>query len=249
MRIAIAVVGFVLAGALGVQPTTAGLAAAPRTATTTTHPRDDRPPTPRPSHATTYTVLPLGDSLTLGTNSPATGGYRGPLKQLRPGIVWAGTQADGIGAHEGHSGWTIDQLNALIYGPLAGWLSSTRPRFVLLLAGTNDAGKGDSSGQMLADMQALLGNVHRLTAGSLIVVGRPPYVPVNTAAQNAALAAYGDGLAQLGADPAYRPWLAVADLRDMVAPDQPSDGVHPDKAGYGRAAVDWSWFLPGGGGA
>src|SRR3954463_12548597 len=86
-------------------------------------------------------VMPLGDSITEGTQVP--GGYRIGLWQRMaaaryPGDL-VGTQFNGPAAlgdhdHEGHPGWRIDQIDANING----WLASAGPRTVLLHIGTND---------------------------------------------------------------------------------------------------------------
>ena len=86
-------------------------------------------------------VMPLGDSITEGTQVP--GGYRINLWQ---GFVNGGYTVDFVGSqsngpaslgdhdHEGHSGWRIDQIDANIVG----WLRATTPHTVLLHIGTND---------------------------------------------------------------------------------------------------------------
>src|SRR6476619_7099245 len=86
-------------------------------------------------------VMPLGDSITEGTQVP--GGYRiGLWQRLANGrytVDLVGSQFNGPSAlgdhdHEGHPGWRIDQIDANING----WLASAGPRTVLLHIGTND---------------------------------------------------------------------------------------------------------------
>src|SRR5690348_17189254 len=86
-------------------------------------------------------VMPLGDSITEGTQVP--GGYRiGLWQRMAAGgyrVDLVGSQFNGPAAlgdhdHEGHPGWRIDQIDANI----AGWLRTTTPRTVLLHIGTND---------------------------------------------------------------------------------------------------------------
>src|SRR5215212_886022 len=86
-------------------------------------------------------VMPLGDSITEGTQVP--GGYRNGLWQRFTAngyrVDFVGSQFNGPTAlgdhdHEGHPGWRIDQIDANI----SGWLGSTSPRSVLLHIGTND---------------------------------------------------------------------------------------------------------------
>src|SRR5690349_7349975 len=86
-------------------------------------------------------VMPLGDSITEGTQVP--GGYRIGLWQRFTGngyrVNFVGTQFNGPASlgdhdHEGHPGWRIDQIDANIVG----WLQTFTPHTVLLHIGTND---------------------------------------------------------------------------------------------------------------
>src|SRR3982751_6728643 len=78
-------------------------------------------------------VMPLGDSITEGTQVP--GGYRIGLWQRVSGagyrVDFVGSQFNGPSTlgdhdHEGHPGWRIDQIDANI----SGWLGTTSPRTV-----------------------------------------------------------------------------------------------------------------------
>ena len=75
-------------------------------------------------------VMPLGDSITEGTQVP--GGYRIGLWQRLAAagyrVDFVGTQFNGPAAlgdhdHEGHPGWRIDQIDANI----TGWLGTAQP--------------------------------------------------------------------------------------------------------------------------
>src|SRR3954466_1562659 len=80
-------------------------------------------------------VMPLGDSITEGTQVP--GGYRIGLWQRATGasyrVDFVGSQFNGpsnLGDHdhEGHPGWRIDQIDANI----TGWLQTYNPHTILL---------------------------------------------------------------------------------------------------------------------
>jgi len=84
-------------------------------------------------------IMPLGDSITLGVN----GGYRNNLymglQQNNCGVSYVGTVYDqgtrvADKDHEGHSGFTI----AGIAGSVNAWMASTQPDIILLMIGTND---------------------------------------------------------------------------------------------------------------
>src|SRR5690348_17957553 len=97
-----------------------------------------------PAHAESnggVRVMPLGDSITEGTQVP--GGYRiGLWQRFTSGgyqVDFVGSQFNGPSSlgdhdHEGHPGWRIDQIDANIVT----WLRNTNPRSVLLHIGTND---------------------------------------------------------------------------------------------------------------
>ena len=121
-------------------------------------------------------VLPLGDSLTFGCGSDAappdwfacctatSGGYRAPLwaalngSAINASVLMVGTESNGPSwvpaeqrAHEGHPGWTINQIASL----QSKWVALV-PDVVLLTAGTNDVGQGHSNVTILSDYTALL---------------------------------------------------------------------------------------------
>ncbi len=99
------------------------------------------------AHAT-LKVMPLGDSLTAGGYNQdgqwkVGGGYRVELDSILKAagldFVFVGSLHDGPpdfvnNAHEGHSGWRIEQLTA----PVGGWLTVANPDLILLMVGTND---------------------------------------------------------------------------------------------------------------
>ncbi|HEY9805787.1 MAG TPA: hypothetical protein V6D04_04415, partial [Candidatus Obscuribacterales bacterium] len=97
-------------------------------------------------------IMPLGDSITEGLHrvDPYPGAYRVQLWQdlsldgLAVDLV--GSQTNGPSSlgdqnHEGHGGWTINQIRDLVNG---GILSTYQPDTVLLLIGANDV-NGSSS--------------------------------------------------------------------------------------------------------
>ena len=91
--------------------------------------------------STTVKVMPLGDSITEGTQVP--GGYRIKLWSniINNGLSvnFVGSQSNGPAElgdhdHEGHPGWRIDQIDASINT----WMTNYAPKIVLMHIGTND---------------------------------------------------------------------------------------------------------------
>jgi lysophospholipase L1-like esterase len=88
----------------------------------------------------------LGDSITLGTASDATGGYRGFLWQLMPGFRPIGTSTQdsllsmlGTTAYDQHEGFGGQNIS-IIASSLPGYLAAVgAPDVVLFNTGANDA--------------------------------------------------------------------------------------------------------------
>ena len=100
-------------------------------------------------------IMPMGDSITeWQCNEESQGGYRNYLGNALQGKIsfdFVGSQY-GCGNHEGHSGWTIAQLQ----GIAADVLSTHTPDVVLIQAGTNDLFFNQPGFSQGADVQGSL---------------------------------------------------------------------------------------------
>ena len=136
------------------------------------------------NYDTPIRIMPLGDSITQGKidntiPEAEREGYRGFLwnhfQELGLAIDFVGSESNGTSNlpdkdHEGHSGWTINQLN----NGVDNWISAEEPDVVLLAAGTNDA---SAPGATIADR--LSGLIDDIVAqpefdGELLVSTIPP---------------------------------------------------------------------------
>lgn len=175
------------------------------------------------------TIMPMGDSITLGAQSTDGTGYRGPLdRSITIPHKLVGTAY--------RSGWSIFQLT-----PYArAWTAQYRPAYVLLDAGTNDAGKyqNRSTDQMITDMRALLQEILAGGAG-VVVVAQPTITPYNTAAQQTTLNDFDNRLPALASEFSGR--VRVVDMRGVGIG---ADRVHPDDAGYAEMARRWLAAVP-----
>jgi lysophospholipase L1-like esterase len=187
-------------------------------------------------------AMPLGDSITAGTGSSDGSGYRQVLQTCLAGAghptVLVGSQHSGTmldNYHEGHSGWTIAQLQA----QAAGWLAAPPPTghtpgWVLLDAGTNDALGGASSTQMLTAMGQLLDTVLAATSTTRVLVAQiTPSTGGSATAQQAELD-FDTGLPALAA--ARSPRVRVV---DQTVTHLSPDGIHPDDTGYAAMGARW----------
>jgi lysophospholipase L1-like esterase len=182
-------------------------------------------------------VMPLGDSITDGYN--VAGGYRIDLWQkLAAGgyrIDFVGSQSNGPSSlgdhdHEGHSGWTIAQIDANIVS----WLRSTTPRTILLHIGTNDmfndaAGAPQRLSTLLDHIAATAPNADVFVAQIIPRSGADS--PVRTF--NAAIPAIVQSKVSAGKH------LHLVDMFTPLTLSDLADGIHPNAGGYAKMATVW----------
>src|SRR5690349_21415158 len=132
-------------------------------------------------------VMPLGDSITEGTQVP--GGYRIGLWQRLSAagyrVDFVGSQFNGPAAlgdhdHEGHPGWRIDQIDANI----TGWVRTTGPRTVLLHIGTNDVLQNFTLAGAPNRLSALIDHITAAAPAADVFVAT--IIPLASAGQEAA---------------------------------------------------------------
>ena len=138
-------------------------------------------------------------------------------------------------AHEGHPGWRIDQLTAIV----PSW-AALAPDVVSLLAGANDCLQGDGGALAITRMRALLNATTSLLPRARILVASILDLPgagpkACQLALNGALPALA---AQAGASVTYVP---MAENTQGVCGDGDAtwnigDRVHPNSAGHARVA-------------
>jgi hypothetical protein len=224
----------------GFSPAARITTATPTTATPTTA----TPTTATPTTATPTTgvaalrVMPLGDSITRGTGSLTRSSYRTALSErLRRGgmeINYVGSERDGSGTdidHEGHGGWSIDELSER----LDGWLAQARPDVVLLHAGTNNITQGDDGYTTARKLSAMLDQIRAARPEAYIFVAQiiGSRVP-RELAQDRIYNRLIPGLVAEKVDP-----LITVVNQSTVAGIDLHDLHHPDDFGYSKMAYNW----------
>ncbi|GAA3344158.1 hypothetical protein GCM10020358_46260 [Amorphoplanes nipponensis] len=215
-------------------PVTAPAGGAPVTA-----PAADAPADARIREFQALRVLPLGDSITLGTGSPTRSSYRVALAErlLRGGlqIDYVGSQSTGAGDdtdHEGHGGWDIDELATEVDG----WLADASPDVVLLHAGTNNITKGDGPYATSRKLSALIDRIRAARPQAYIFVAqiigsRVPRELAHDRIYNRLI----PGLVAAKRDP-----LITVVNQSSVGGIDLHDLHHPNDFGYAKMA--WNWY-------
>ena len=197
-------------------------------------------PSPPAALPTTFRYMPLGDSLTWGCCTSyinpayaqlANEGYRGELALL---LANAGYQATSVGSvtsfgndqfrHEGHGGFTIEQLAAGING----WMAAAQPNVVLLMAGTNDAlqGLGSTSPAALDNLiRTIYAASTAYSSGAWIIVSTLP--PLADYVANAAVQQINAAIPGLVAtEQASGINVSMVNMNSGLSTSDSFDGVH-----------------------
>ncbi|NUT94015.1 MAG: GDSL family lipase [Saccharothrix sp.] len=186
-------------------------------------------------------VMPLGDSITEGTQVP--GGYRIGLWQRFNGgnyrVDLVGSQFNGPDSlgdhdHEGHPGWRIDQIDANIVG----WLGNTTPRTVLLHIGTNDVLQNHDVSNAPARLSALVDKITATAPNAEVFVAS--IIPMTNESQESLGRAYNatiPGMVQSKVNAGKR--VHFVDMHSAITTADLIDGVHPTATGYDKMAAKW----------
>lgn len=182
-------------------------------------------------------VIPLGDSITDGLTVP--GGYRIGLWQK---LVAGGFTVDFVGSlfngpsslgdhdHEGHSGWTIAQIDANIVN----WLRTTTPRTVLLHIGTNDMIGGATGAP--ARLSTLIDHITSTAPDAIVFVATIIPLANSDAAVRTFNAAI-PGIVQSKVSAGKH--VHLVDMFSALTTADLADGVHPNAGGYEKMSAVW----------
>jgi lysophospholipase L1-like esterase len=191
-------------------------------------------------------IMPLGDSITYGTSSTGTVGYRRPLYQLLAGagysVDFVGSQTHGFPFdfdrnHEGHSGWRAGE----ILDNITGWLNSAPADVILLHIGTNDISQDEGAenpaveiGEILDHIKAWEGLNNTVWVVLARIINRNDWRSGITTTLNG----YIQTLANTRIAEGDR--IVVVDMESALSyPGDLADTVHPDDGGYGKMAAVW----------
>lgn len=192
---------------------------------------------------TLITIMPLGDSITAGVNSSYDAGYRLSLWEECVAARWhvhfVGSRANGPetlpeSAHEGHSGWRIDQLSAHIVS----WLSVYRPQVILLHIGTNDILQHYPLYVALERLNILIDQITTALPHTDLIIAQ--ITPLGLPQLDTEVVSYNSLIPDLVKQKEVAgKQVEYVDMYDTVPVNDISDSIHPDDQGYALMARIW----------
>ncbi|TCC00355.1 GDSL family lipase [Micromonospora zingiberis] len=186
-------------------------------------------------------VMPLGDSITEGTQIP--GGYRIGLWQRlvngRYTVDFVGSQFNGPASlgdrdHQGHPGWRIDQIDANIVG----WLNTQRPQSVLLHIGTNDILQNYNVSTAPNRLSTLIDRITTTAPNAEVFVAQ--IITLTNTNQAAAVRTFNaaiPGIVQSKVNAGKR--VHLVNMHAALTTGDLIDGIHPTATGYDKMAAVW----------
>jgi len=188
----------------------------------------------------TLRLMPIGDSITSGYQSSTNNGYRGPLYaelvNQNDALDMVGSLRDGVmfdPDHEGHSGYRIDQVAAVINGPVALY----QPNLVTLHIGTNDMGQNYQVSTAPSRLAALIDQILADDPGVTILVAQlicnaDSTVQSRINSYNSQIPGIVQARANAGKH-VYMVGMGSLNTGDL------KDGLHPNDGGYQKMADNW----------
>jgi lysophospholipase L1-like esterase len=203
--------------------------------------------------------MPSGDSITMGAQSTATGGYRVPLYRLvlenEKSMTFVGPSGAGPATvdgvpfpenHDGHSGYIIDTIDTRkgLLPLMEGNLEKFTPHIVLLMIGTNDINSQIDLPNAPARLANLIDLIITTAPDTLLVVAK--LIPTRDDSLNTQVRDFNNALASIVNERAEGgDHILMVDMYNAftVNPDYKSDwlydGLHPNNAGYAVMADTW----------
>jgi lysophospholipase L1-like esterase len=206
-------------------------------------------------------ILPLGDSITWGVNYD--GGYRVKLFTSattdKKNITYVGKLSNGPSTiagttfpqkNEGHSGWTIQQIDDIVTGKSSEanysgkkMMTDLAPHIVLLHAGTNDTSRSPTG------MSDRLGTLidHILTDGPDVLLVVTTIIPIKQGSYGTVGETFNNavpGVVQKRID-AGKHVILVDMFKSFPSAGLSNDGVHPNQQGYDWMAGVWYEAIKG----
>jgi|GEM_PF-4162335 len=193
-------------------------------------------------------IMPVGDSITRGVHgSTDSAGYRRTLYLALTAegysVNFIGTQTDGAPTdfdrnHEGHSGWSANQVR----DNMNSWLLANPADIILLHIGTNDLSTGQSAAGVVAEVGQILDRIDARSTATVVFLARiinrnDSFSTVTTQYNNLLQSLANTRIANGDRIVVVNQETALNYQTDMA------DAVHPNDAGYVKMGQRWSSAL------
>jgi len=184
-------------------------------------------------------LLPLGDSITWGTQSSTGNGYRGPL---RSALVNDGFSADFVGErtsgtmydnyNDGFPGYTIEAVDAFVGSPVGKFL----PNVITLMLGTNNMVFNVDPTNAPTNLSKLIDDIYKSDPGVTVLVAT--LVPSLDPKVQALIPAYNQALPGVVQNQVNQGrHVALVDMSMVNTGDiNTGDLTHPTDGGYQKIA-------------
>ncbi len=189
-----------------------------------------------------YRIMPLGASITAGY--PSEGGYRIKLWNTALAKNWnihfVGSLSNGPDSlgdknHEGHSGYRIDEIAALVDNVLATY----KPQMILLHVGTNDLTQDYDLLNAPNRLKSLIDQIfHSIPTVQLLVA---QLVPSTNQTFNDRIRAYNAAIPAIVSFERSQGYnINFVDMNSALTQNDLFDDIHPTQSGYDNMADVWS---------
>lgn len=139
--------------------------------------------------------------------------------------------------HEGHDGYTIDQISGKATRSLR-----LRPNVVLLHAGTNDLGIKVDPADAPQRLATLLDKIVQACPDALVLVAT--VIPSRQSQIESRIETYNKPITSIVSQRASAiHHVALVDMFDAVAISDLADDFHPNDDGYKKMADQWRWAI------